>query len=278
MINDKYSAIQQLVNNSTEADIRLFITSAFADNKKLLYKFIDYINNQLSNSTPEEKYSMYEWFTMNMDNSFNTIYEDYLEKIVLDLFTEEEYRQSNIALLQHRIEAALNEEQERKRYIASRKWMLVYLKTLKKYDYDDKQIKEVCKEYWSIPESRKYYINVCISEKNYNRALRLLDESIELDSGHNELIKTYRIQKMDIYFLQGNKAAYIEELNKMASHAGKRAYYAELVLMLMKISNFEGGRSIVRDIANDWKIRYRKRPAMMEELDEIDINFKLKVS
>ena len=42
---------------------------------------------------------------------------------------------------------------------------------------------------------------MCISENNYARALRVLNESIELDNNYADLVRTYRIQRLDIYLL-----------------------------------------------------------------------------
>ena len=74
----KYSAIQILVNNTADSDIRSFLTSALAVVKKLLHRFINSINQQLHTGTPEEKYAMYEWFISHMEGPLNELCEEYL--------------------------------------------------------------------------------------------------------------------------------------------------------------------------------------------------------
>lgn len=62
---------------------------------------------------------------------------------------------------------------------------------------------------------------------------------------------------------------YKEELNKMAVHTGDRKSYRQLVGLLRRMKGINGGSQMAKDIAEEWKSKYRNRRAMMEELGKL---------
>ena len=62
---------------------------------------------------------------------------------------------------------------------------------------------------------------------------------------------------------------HMDEVNKMASYTGNRKHYASLVALLRRMKRIKGGTEIVKIIVGDWKIKYRNRPAMMDELSKL---------
>ena len=62
---------------------------------------------------------------------------------------------------------------------------------------------------------------------------------------------------------------YQGEVNKMASCTGNRKHYADLVALLRRMKQIKGGSEIVETIVEEWKIKYRNRPAMMDELSKL---------
>lgn len=67
-------------------------------------------------------------------------------------------------------------------------------------------------------------------KKEYDRVLQVLDESIELDKAYRGQVLEYIQKKKEIYRLQGNKSAYIEQLWKLVleQSAGDLDIYKEL--------------------------------------------------
>lgn len=59
---------------------------------------------------------------------------------------------------------------------------------------------------------------------------------------------------------------YREELEKMAAFTGDRRKYQQLTLLLRELKKLPGGSRAAVEIADGWKVRYRNRPAMMDEL------------
>lgn len=62
---------------------------------------------------------------------------------------------------------------------------------------------------------------------------------------------------------------YKDEVSKMAVHTSDRKYYAYLVSLLRKMQQMKGGVKLVEQIVSEWKVKYKNRPAMMDELRKL---------
>ena len=62
---------------------------------------------------------------------------------------------------------------------------------------------------------------------------------------------------------------YRQQLNQMAEMSSDRKKYRELAGWLKRLQKFDGGDQVVLEILDDWKIRYKRRPAMMQELNAL---------
>ena len=148
---------------------------------------------------PEEKRTMFQWFSSNLDGSIIDYLEEYIEKIIMDEFQEEEYGQLKRGFIETMISKAECKETEWSRNYAIGKWAIRYL--------------EIMKE-----------------KKEYNHVLRILDECILLDKDYRGLVAEYSEKKKMSYILQGNNDAYIEQLWKLVLNydAGNLEVYREL--------------------------------------------------
>lgn len=316
----------------------------------------------LTKVNAQDKRKMFIWFTTHMDGSVIDYLEEYIEQIIMKEFKEPEYEQDKLFLMEEMIEKAEKKDSGWSRDYAVGKWTVTYLKTLEEKNAPEDQLEEICKKYWNNSGVRRYYIDRYFEKKEYDRVLRVLDESIELDKAYRGQVLEYNQKKKEIYRLQGNKSAYIEQLwklvleqsagdldiykelkaqysekewlikreelfkklpanahidrlykeeklydrllayvlkssglyavqsyenvlkkeypkqilskyqgevNKMASCTGNRKHYADLVALLRRMKQIKGGSEIVETIVEEWKIKYRNRPAMMDELSKL---------
>lgn len=310
----------------------------------------------------QDKRKMFIWFTTHMDGSVIDYLEEYIEQIIMEEFKEPEYEQDKLSFMEEMIEKAEKKDSGWSRDYAVGKWTVTYLKTLEEKNAPEDQLEEICKKYWNNSGVRRYYIDRYFEKKEYDRVLQVLDESIELDKAYRGQVLEYNQKKKEIYRLQGNKSAYIEQLwklvleqsagdldiykelkaqysekewlikreelfkklpanahidrlykeeklydrllayvlkssglyavqsyenvlkkeypkqilskyqgevNKMASCTGNRKHYADLVALLRRMKRIKGGSEIVETIVEEWKIKYRNRPAMMDELSKL---------
>ncbi len=316
----------------------------------------------LTKVNAQDKRKMFIWFTTHMDGSVIDYLEEYIEQIIMEEFKEPEYEQDKLSFMEEMIEKAEKKDSGWSRDYAVGKWTVTYLKTLEEKNAPEDQLEEICKKYWNNSGVRRYYIDRYFEKKEYDRVLQVLDESIELDKAYRGQVLEYIQKKKEIYRLQGNKSAYIEQLwklvleqsagdldiykelkaqysekewlikreelfkklppnahidrlykeeklydrllayvlkssglyavqsyenvlkkeypkqilskyqgevNKMASCTGNRKHYADLVALLRRMKRIKGGSEIVETIVEEWKIKYRNCPAMMDELSKL---------
>lgn len=316
----------------------------------------------LTKVNAQDKRKMFIWFTTHMDGSVIDYLEEYIEQIIMEEFKEPEYEQDKLSFMEEMIEKAEKKDSGWSRDYAVGKWTVTYLKTLEEKNAPEDQLEEICKKYWNNSGVRRYYIDRYFEKKEYDRVLQVLDESIELDKAYRGQVLEYNQKKKEIYRLQGNKSAYIEQLwklvleqsagdldiykelkaqysekewlikreelfkklpanahidrlykeeklydrllayvlkssglyavqsyenvlkkeypkqilskyqdevNKMASCTGNRKHYADLVALLRRMKQIKGGSEIVETIVEEWKIKYRNRPAMKDELSKL---------
>lgn len=316
----------------------------------------------LSKVSPEDKDKMFNWFTAHLDGSVIDYLEEYIEQIIMEEFEEKEFAQAKLEFVESMIERSEKKEPDWSRSYAVGKWAVRYLEMLKVQKASKEQIEEICKRYWNNSSVRRYYIEMYMKKKDYNRVLQVLDESILLDKEYKGLISEYSEKKKEIYRLLGNKNAYLEQLwklvlehepgdlelyrelkkqysteewlvkreevfkklpayanverlykeeklydrllvyvlsspglyalqeyesvlkkeypkqildkykdevNKMAVHTSDRKHYSYLVSLLRKMQDIKGGIKLVEIIVGEWKVKYRNRPAMMDELRKL---------
>ena len=316
----------------------------------------------LSRVSLEDKDKMFNWFTAHLDGSVIDYLEEYIEQIIMEEFEEKEFAQAKLEFVESMIERSEKKEPDWSRSYAVGKWAVRYLEMLKVQKASKEQIEEICKRYWNNSSVRRYYIEMYMKKKDYNRVLQVLDESILLDKEYKGLISEYSEKKKEIYRLLGNKNAYLEQLwklvlehepgdlelyrelkkqysteewlvkreevfkklpayanverlykeeklydrllvyvlsspglyalqeyesvlkkeypkqildkykdevNKMAVHTSDRKHYSYLVSLLRKMQDIKDGIKLVEIIVGEWKVKYRNRPAMMDELRKL---------
>lgn len=178
----------------------------------------------------EEKKKMFDWFTSHLDGSVIDYLEEYIEQIIMGEFDEKEYEQAKLDFIEDMIARSECKDSDWSRDYAVGKWAVRYLELLKEKKVSDGQIKGICKKYWNNSTVRRYYIDICMKKKEYDHVLQVLDECILLDKQYRGLISEYSEKKKEIYLLQGNKCAYIEQLWQLIleHEAGDLDLYREL--------------------------------------------------
>lgn len=178
----------------------------------------------------DEKKTMFCWFTEHLDGSILDYLEEYVEKIIMEEFCEEEFEQLKLQFIKDMVDESSSKDSEWSREYHTGKWAVRYLGMIEKKKNSKKQIEEFCKTYWDNSSIRRFYIDFCMKNKDYVRALEVLDQSISMDRQYSGLISEYSEKKKEIYLLQGDRDAYIEQLWKLVleDKAGNLNIYKEL--------------------------------------------------
>lgn len=88
-----------------------------------------------------------------------------------------------------------------------------------------------------------------------------------------EIVKEGNIYSLDQYetilkkeFPERVRDAYVQYVRKQAELASDRKRYKELVKYLKKIKKYPDGDAVASEISKEWKEKYRRRSAMLDEL------------
>ncbi len=135
-------------------------------------------------------------------------------------------------------------------------------------DYVDK-LKEICsKEEW---QDYREKILKCES----GRAIRyeLMDKEGFHERLLEEILKEGNAYQLDRYeevlkdkFPEQVRDGYVQYVEQQAEHTALRSRYIELIRYLKKIEEYPEGEEIAKKIIAEWKEKYYKRYAMMDEL------------
>lgn len=146
------------------------------------------------------------------------------------------------------------------------------------YNYNDVSVETFeslkslyLKEDWII--EREKIFKIAIREKRIENLYlkeNMLEELFDyitsfhdinkIQSYEDYLKKDFSLELLDIYK---------KEVLRLVQVTGKRSYYQHIVYLLKRMLTYNEGKIIVKQLIDDWKIRYRNRPAMMQELDKI---------
>lgn len=101
------------------------------------------------------------------------------------------------------------------------------------------------------------FLNECYNEeKLYSRLVLNLKDEYDLHKYKN-VLNDYSDELLD---------AYLKIVNQKVLKSGNRKHYRNIAKLLKEMKTVEGGKDMVDDLIKDWKIRYRRRTAMLEEL------------
>jgi|GEM_PF-5745391 len=100
-------------------------------------------------------------------------------------------------------------------------------------------------------------------EKMYEKLIEVIESS-----GNSSLLQKYidiLSPEYDDFIVRKSLDFISDEIN----HATNRETYRSIVVSLRKVTKFNGGKEAVGNLVADWRIRFRNRRALMEELDKI---------
>ena len=102
-----------------------------------------------------------------------------------------------------------------------------------------------------------------LEEKMYDRVLASMKSN---PTPH--LVERYAYILSDVY-PEDTVMIYGDMIKKKAEFTGGRKYYREIVKLLKKLERFPGGKDAVKNITEEFRELYKRRTAMMEELDRL---------
>ena len=184
----------------------------------------------LKKAAPDDKRKMFDWFIAHTDGSIADYAEEFFEHIVTEAFNEKEFEQDKLEFFRSMIDKSEQLEHDWSREYAVGKWALRYLNMLAQINSSDELIEKEMKKYCKNSDVRKLYINICMQKKEYDKAIRLLDDGLKADKDSRGLVSEYSNKKKKIYLITGDKDAYIKQLWSLVleHNVGNMDLYREL--------------------------------------------------
>lgn len=316
----------------------------------------------LENADDQVRRTMFNWFIAHLNGSVIDYMEDSIEQVLMKQFNTHEYREAKLSFFEQKIKSAKNNSDSRSQSYQVSRWVLKNISLMRDLGKSWFEIEKYCKENWKYDAVRTYYINECIDQQNYETAIHVLKESLQLDADYVGLVRNYSMMLKDVYYICGKKEDYLhqlwqlmikddagnieiyselkanyteqqwvqvretifaqlparahvdrlykmeglydrllsyvlkssglyeleeyvdvlkekypveilqkyaDEVNKMAAHTADRKHYKQLVSILRKMRKIDNGTEMVNGIVLNWKMIYRNRPAMMDELSKL---------
>jgi hypothetical protein len=178
----------------------------------------------------DDKRYIFDWFISHMNGSVIDYMEDYIEQIVMEEFTEDEFMQEKMIFIDKKVTDAEKNDDSWRRDYYSGKWAIIYINMMESGGSTWDDIEQYCKKHWSSSAVRKYYIDRCVKCKEYDKAIDVLQESLKIDSALRGLVNDYSMKLKDIYQLCGKTEKYVEQLWQLVTlHSpGSLELYKEL--------------------------------------------------
>jgi len=163
-------------------------------------------------STENTKRTIYEWFSSHLDGSIIDYMEDYIERILMEEFTEKEYLVEKLLLTDKKVKEAEKKKNPWSRDHHTGRWVMNHIAIMELCGNSWEDVEGYCKNHWQPSAVREYYIDQCLKQENYDRAISVIKESIQLDSEYKGLIHGYSVKLKELYKMRGMQEQYLEQL------------------------------------------------------------------
>lgn len=214
----------------------------------LVEKCLEIWQEILSHCDIDLKRKMYQWYRDNLDGSVIDYMEEYIERILFESFTEEEFLLDKLKLAEYKINSYMKEKDSWSREYYAGKWVMLRIAIMEEQKIEQSIIDEYCKNYLEINVVRKYYIENCINRKDYNTAIHLLKEGKIINKDWPGLVLDYSLKLKNLYNKLENHELYEEELWSLVLKykAGDVNLYRELKSLYTN-QEWEEKREIIFD-------------------------------
>ena len=170
----------------------------------------------LKNCSEDVRSEMFAWFTSHLSCDYVMDYlEEYIEDFLMREFRDREMLEKKLEYLDEMIERQTASADCGSTWSARYGFennIIKRLEIMKQLDYPEEEIREYRRNHWRFSAVRELEIQEDIERGELDEAVRILQESKELDSGYPGLVARYSEQLISIYEIQSDEKAYKEEL------------------------------------------------------------------
>ncbi len=178
----------------------------------------------------EDKHKMFEWFTAHHDVSICDYSDGPIEDVIINEFKGKEFEKDKRDFFTKMLRQSEKLDDDFEKDYAVNKWALVYLDFIAGIDSYENIIENEFRKYCIYPDIRKRYVDRCLQNNEYDKAINLLDEGIIKDADDSSVVSYYIVKKKEIYLKTGDRDNYLKQLwNLVLKNAvGNMDIYREL--------------------------------------------------
>lgn len=188
----------------------------------------DILKTVISRSDLNMKEKFYSLLIEQNKGNLMDFFEDMVEDILIDEFSEEEFVIKNLEFTDKKLKEAEKDEEEWGSNYRAGVWFERHIRLMDTNGSDFNDKINYCKAHWKLSKARKFYIDEYINRKEYIKAIDALNESIKLDEDYSGLISDHMYKLMDIYKAIGDNEKYISVLWELTVQLGNINLYKEL--------------------------------------------------
>ena len=170
----------------------------------------------------QDKDWLFEQALLEYELNDNEFLDEYLEAFITEHFREERYRERVIAFIQKEIDTAEPESYQQS-YALLR--MADYLNNT---DTPFEEVEKFCREHWDDFKMREWLACQFIQREEWQKAIAVYEELIQLDLGYRGSVKGYREELLRLYRKTGNAEKALAMLWDLVCKSNSREYFNEL--------------------------------------------------
>lgn len=299
--------------------------------------------------------------SLSMNDAVLDYLQDYITELIFSDFTEDEFLQDKLIFSENRANLFFHDKKDYSSKYSAESWVKYHIHVMKELKLPQEDIDNYCKKYLSLSGIREYYADECIQVKQYEEAVKILEDGKLADKEYPGLVHSYSEKLKEIYAKTNQRKKYIDELwhivleyncgdldtykklktfytadewaekreiifnrkdiygidklylydglydrllklalesqgldyilkyedlikdlapkeilkryevviRKKAVYTSDRAVYREIADLLKRMKKYKGGNESVQTLIEEFRIEYRNRPAMMQELNKV---------
>ncbi|HLR91555.1 MAG TPA: SWIM zinc finger family protein [Atopostipes sp.] len=218
----------------------------------------------LTDGDTEVKRDMFQWFKTQIDGSLNDYIKERMEESLFMHFTEQEFLEDKASFAKERFAYYKNQKNSWSSSYEAQKWAMKYLKVLKSQNAYE-ELETFCLDYIHYPEVREFYADQLITQKNYAKAIQVLEEGKGSNMNKkSSLSREARIKLKDLYLEAGKTENYRNELWQLMNnmHAIDNDVYQEYKALFTETEWEDQRLSILENLSNLYgidKILYEEK-------------------
>jgi len=170
-----------------------------------VYVFQNYWATMILQSSLAFKRDMYAWFKEQLSNSAVNKLKRYIEEMLFDYFTEEEFLVDKKAFAKRGFEDFKQADGYQSQKIGAPHWAERYLEVLEDLGHES-EFDEFCQNNLKYARVREMYVDHLVERKQLEKAIRLLEDQ------DSEISREYKIKLKDLYKEAGRQKDYQNEL------------------------------------------------------------------